>query len=322
MAVEMGAVDPWVVQPRERARYEDQFRSLNPNNGIVTGDQAKGFFLQSQLPPAILGQIWALSDTDADGKMDINEFSIACKLINLKLRGFQIPPTLPPVLKSLITQPMQSSSQGVTPVGGPMLIGQRASAPVIPPQPQPPVIPPQPPVIPPQPVMSAQTMMQNNPPLIQSQPVMTAAVIQPLVPIETPANVSMSSRPSLTGSATIPSVTGQVIQTQPAVQPSLIMSQPTAVPGSTPQIHTAPSPIPATTAGMGIDVLPTMPQATLLGNQIPAANGMVTGVGSATGTLTSQPLTTVAAPAVNNNVSTATTMPSAEVNRTPSIDSP
>lgn len=40
----------------------------------------------------------ALSDTDADGKMDINEFSIACKLINLKLRGFEIPSTLPSTL--------------------------------------------------------------------------------------------------------------------------------------------------------------------------------------------------------------------------------
>ncbi|XP_014470507.1 PREDICTED: intersectin-1 isoform X2 [Dinoponera quadriceps] len=91
-------IDPWVIQPRERMRYQEQFDSLKPNNGIVTGEQAKGFLLRSQLQPAILGQIWALSDTDADGKMDINEFSIACKLINLKLRGFEIPKALPPIL--------------------------------------------------------------------------------------------------------------------------------------------------------------------------------------------------------------------------------
>ncbi|XP_011689438.1 PREDICTED: intersectin-1 isoform X2 [Wasmannia auropunctata] len=91
-------MDPWVIQPRERLRYQEQFDSLKPINGIVTGEQAKGFLLRSQLQPAILGQIWALSDTDADGKMDINEFSIACKLINLKLRGFEIPNVLPPVL--------------------------------------------------------------------------------------------------------------------------------------------------------------------------------------------------------------------------------
>ena len=28
---------------------------------------------------------------NGDGKMDINEFSIACKLINLKLKGMELP---------------------------------------------------------------------------------------------------------------------------------------------------------------------------------------------------------------------------------------
>lgn len=51
-------VDPWMIQPRERMRYQEQFDSLKPNNGIITGEQAKGFFLRSQLQPAVLGQIW------------------------------------------------------------------------------------------------------------------------------------------------------------------------------------------------------------------------------------------------------------------------
>ncbi|CAH1112689.1 unnamed protein product [Psylliodes chrysocephalus] len=92
------STDPWVILARERARYEEQFRSLKPTNGIITGDQAKSFLLQSQLPPLVLGQIWALADTDADGKMNIEEFSIACKLINLKLRGYDVPKGLPPSL--------------------------------------------------------------------------------------------------------------------------------------------------------------------------------------------------------------------------------
>ncbi|XP_076618966.1 dynamin associated protein 160 isoform X3 [Colletes latitarsis] len=91
-------LDPWLIQPRELARYKEQFESLKPINGVVTGNQAKEFLLKSQLSLATLGQIWALSDADADGKMDINEFSIACKLITLKLRGFEIPKTLPPIL--------------------------------------------------------------------------------------------------------------------------------------------------------------------------------------------------------------------------------
>ena len=69
--------------------------------------QAKGFFMQAGLPPMVLAQvlnsarpffgsqslpqIWGLADMNGDGKMDINEFSIACKLINLKLKGMELP---------------------------------------------------------------------------------------------------------------------------------------------------------------------------------------------------------------------------------------
>lgn len=51
-------IDPWVITPRERAKYLEQFRALNPLNEIVTGAQAREFFLQSQLPPLTLGEIW------------------------------------------------------------------------------------------------------------------------------------------------------------------------------------------------------------------------------------------------------------------------
>uniref|UniRef100_A0A8D8VEL4 Intersectin-1 n=1 Tax=Cacopsylla melanoneura TaxID=428564 RepID=A0A8D8VEL4_9HEMI len=88
-------MDPWIVSRHERTRFETHFQSMKPVNGIVTGDQVKGFLMQSGLPVATLGQIWSLADTDQDGKMNINEFVIACKLISNKLRGFDIPPTLP-----------------------------------------------------------------------------------------------------------------------------------------------------------------------------------------------------------------------------------
>lgn len=44
-----------------------------------------------------------LADTDRDGKMNIHEFSIACKLVNLKLRGFEIPKQLPPTMIASLT---------------------------------------------------------------------------------------------------------------------------------------------------------------------------------------------------------------------------
>lgn len=52
------AADPFMITSRERLKYTEQFKSLQPQNDFVTGQQARGFFLQSQLPPAVLGQIW------------------------------------------------------------------------------------------------------------------------------------------------------------------------------------------------------------------------------------------------------------------------
>lgn len=110
-------MDPFTILPQERARYVEQFNSLKPEGGFVSGEKAKGFLLLSQLPPITLGHIWygcvsryealvsmfcrrELADLNADGKLDFVEFSIACKLINAKLRGFEVPKVLPPTLKS------------------------------------------------------------------------------------------------------------------------------------------------------------------------------------------------------------------------------
>uniref|UniRef100_A0A3B4XG75 Intersectin 1 n=1 Tax=Seriola lalandi dorsalis TaxID=1841481 RepID=A0A3B4XG75_SERLL len=82
------------------AKHDQQFHSLSPTaGGYITGDQARNFFLQSGLPPPILAQIWALADMNSDGRMDIHEFSIAMKLIKLKLQGHPLPPSLPPSMK-------------------------------------------------------------------------------------------------------------------------------------------------------------------------------------------------------------------------------
>lgn len=70
----------------------------------------------------------ALADTDADGKMDVNEFSIACKLINLKLRGYQIPKVLPP---SLLASLKTNTPPAIPPLPNASLINA-------PPRPEPP----------------------------------------------------------------------------------------------------------------------------------------------------------------------------------------
>uniref|UniRef100_A0A8C9MMG1 Intersectin-1 n=1 Tax=Serinus canaria TaxID=9135 RepID=A0A8C9MMG1_SERCA len=87
------------ITVEERAKHDQQFHSLKPTAGFITGDQARNFFFQSGLPQPVLAQIWALADMNNDGRMDPLEFSIAMKLIKLKLQGYQLPAALPPVMK-------------------------------------------------------------------------------------------------------------------------------------------------------------------------------------------------------------------------------
>ncbi|XP_044275174.1 intersectin-2 isoform X2 [Varanus komodoensis] len=104
----------WAITIEERTKYDKQFDSLKPVGGYVTGDQARNFFLQSGLPSPVLAEIWALSDLNKDGKMDQQEFSIAMKLIKLKLQGQPLPVILPPVMKQApIFSPLMSARFGM-----------------------------------------------------------------------------------------------------------------------------------------------------------------------------------------------------------------
>ncbi|ELK38261.1 Intersectin-1 [Myotis davidii] len=110
-----GSLDVWAITVEERAKHDQQFHSLKPVSGFITGDQARNFFFQSGLPQPVLAQIWALADMNNDGRMDQVEFSIAMKLIKLKLQGYQLPSALPPVMKQ---QPGAIASAPAFGVGG------------------------------------------------------------------------------------------------------------------------------------------------------------------------------------------------------------
>ncbi|GJQ83722.1 putative Eps15 homology domain protein [Trypoxylus dichotomus] len=201
--------DPWVILSKERLRYEELFKALKPVNGIVTGEQAKGFLLQSQLPPLVLGQIWALADTDADGKMDIVEFSIACKLINLKLRGFEVPKVLPPVLLA--------SFKSQTPPAIPPLPNASLINP--PPRPEPPKV---------APIMNQPTS-QTNVPLIpglggQAAPLTSTiptGIVPPMqsVPIQSAPSMHSTAPPMQTVQPLISGIPPLSTQTLVSVPP-------------------------------------------------------------------------------------------------------
>ncbi|XP_065160133.1 intersectin-1 isoform X4 [Atheta coriaria] len=229
--------DPWVIPIRERIRYEEQFRQLKPINGVVTGDQAKGFLLQSQLPPMILGQIWGLADTDADGKMDIHEFLIACKLINLKLRGFEIPKVLPPTLLASVKQQAQTPPS-IPPLPNPTLVG--APAPPRPEPPKPAVAPM--PQMPGAPIMT-QPVANNFIPTGIVPPMQSSMMgMQPVAPVQPLAPVSAGMSPL--GAAPI----GYIPPMQQPVMPPMGMQpMPSAVPmttvppmGAVPPMNTVP----------------------------------------------------------------------------------
>ncbi|KAM9703257.1 intersectin-2a isoform 1-T1 [Menidia menidia] len=96
-----GGANIWAITPEERGKYDKQFDSLAPILGYVSGEQARNFFLQSGLSASVLAEIWNLADIDSDGKMDRLEFSIAMKLIKLKLQGRNLPSALPVIMKQL-----------------------------------------------------------------------------------------------------------------------------------------------------------------------------------------------------------------------------
>ncbi|XP_054165582.1 intersectin-1-like isoform X2 [Oppia nitens] len=98
--------DPYVITADQKAKYESQFVAIcQSRSDFISGGQARNLMLASGLPPPVLAHIWSLADVDSDGKMDINEFSIALHLIFLKLKGIELPAVLPQSLKVLVETP-------------------------------------------------------------------------------------------------------------------------------------------------------------------------------------------------------------------------
>jgi hypothetical protein len=140
----------WKITTEERTKHNATFMQLGPLNGHLTGksvnpflsdfldqffnklfllqkgEQAKTFFLKSNLSTNVLGMIWNLADINKDGKLDAKEFSIACHLIKKCLTSPQgvavLPATLPssllidPIVSTLASSTIQPILNPISPV--------------------------------------------------------------------------------------------------------------------------------------------------------------------------------------------------------------
>lgn len=102
-----------------------------------------------------------MADTDADGKMNLIEFSIACKLISAKLRGVpEVPKVIPPTLLASLQHigtPIRTPTGAMSPTESyKQFLTQQPAAPV------PMQVQPIPAMIPPQAQVQPNVMMMNQ----------------------------------------------------------------------------------------------------------------------------------------------------------------
>lgn len=90
----------WLISPQEKTHFDAIFETVDTaKHGLITGDQAVGFFMKAQLPEEVLAQIWDLADIDADGQLSRDEFAVAMYLVRLQRGGKEpLPQVLPPAL--------------------------------------------------------------------------------------------------------------------------------------------------------------------------------------------------------------------------------
>lgn len=128
-----GPTPPIALSPVERSAFAHLFNLADPERtGIVTGDAAVSFFAKSKLPPAVLGQIWAMADSANNGFLTPPSFSIALRLIGHAQRGETIteasikrpgpPPTMEGVNLPLTAQLTGSQTGGAAATNMPGVI--------------------------------------------------------------------------------------------------------------------------------------------------------------------------------------------------------
>jgi len=103
----------WAITPDEMSADKSIFNQTN-NGGFVEGNVAVNLFSQSGVNMNDLNAIYTVSDCDQDGKLSINEFLAAMKMIRARTLGHPIPTSIPPELVQSITNPTTASTSTAT----------------------------------------------------------------------------------------------------------------------------------------------------------------------------------------------------------------
>ncbi|KAL8274885.1 hypothetical protein Esti_001174 [Eimeria stiedai] len=93
------ALDKYLNQPVDVEPYRADFERMGPDAlGRVDGSQAKVDLVKSKLPSGILHRVWNLADVTCDGYLDLYEYALARRFIEMRLQGLELPASLPPAL--------------------------------------------------------------------------------------------------------------------------------------------------------------------------------------------------------------------------------
>jgi len=104
----------WDIKASEWTRYRDVFiRQDTDKDGYVDAPQLLALVTRSKIPRQQLVNIIALCDMDRDGRFTEEEFILATHMVTKVRQGFEIPSSLPPVLRTAAEEKVKSKRAGI-----------------------------------------------------------------------------------------------------------------------------------------------------------------------------------------------------------------
>jgi hypothetical protein len=85
----------WKYDRINKEHFRKLFENQFPVNGKLDGPSCRTFFMQSGLPEDEMAMSWAMCDLDKDGMLTFEEFAIMLYIVQLRLKGIEIPKSLP-----------------------------------------------------------------------------------------------------------------------------------------------------------------------------------------------------------------------------------